>query len=199
MGLVIAGLQRLQSLTGGLVLGVHHMGKDTTRGARGHSSLYAACDVVLAVTAGPQGHSVNTATGDGGKSKDAEPISHAFDLTRVVLRTLDDGAEISGVCVEPQEAAPRPTLPKKPRGKNMCIVWDRLGAMLREAGDIRPAQAPATLPQGRPAVRLEDAMKVIDPHMPTEQKHRAQRISEAITGLVAGGWLEHMDGWLWAR
>ena len=199
MGLVIAALQRLQSLIGGLVLGVHHMGKDTTRGARGHSSLYAACDAVLAVTAGPQGHSVNTATGDGGKSKDAEPISHSFDMARVVLRTLADGHEIAGAAVVPQVDVPRRELPKEPKGGNTKAVWDRLGTMLREAGDVRPAEAPAVLPEGRPCVRLDDAMKVIAPQLPVEAKRQNERFRLAIMNLMNAGRIEHVEGWLWIK
>ena len=198
MGTLIEALQRLQALTGGLVLAVHHMGKDTTRGARGHSSLYAACDTVLAVTVGPQCRSVNTETGDGGKSKDAEPVSHTFELGRVVLRTLADGREIVGACVVPMEAA-QVRLPKKPRGKHMTIVWEHIGRLLREAGDARPDGAPDALPEGRPAINLEVAKEKIGPMLPVEAKHRNQRLNEAITGLVAGGWLDHREGWLWAK
>ena len=45
--------RRLQRLTDGLVLVVHHTGKDTaTRGLRGHSSLFAALDAAVEVTRG---------------------------------------------------------------------------------------------------------------------------------------------------
>jgi hypothetical protein len=174
------------------------MGKDTTRGARGHSSLYAACDVVLAVTAGPQGRSVNTETGDGGKAKDAEPVSHAFDLGRVVLHTADDGHEIAGACVVPLEVTPR-KLPKEPKGGNVRIVWDRLGDLLRAAGVIRPAGAPAALPEGRPCVRLEDAMAAIAHDLPVDAKRQNERFRLAITSLMNSGQIEHMEGWLWIK
>ncbi len=199
MGTLIEALQRLQGLTGGLVLAVHHMGKDTTRGARGHSSLYAACDVVLAVTSGPQGRSVNTETGDGGKSKDAEPVSHAFDLGRVVLHTLADGHEIAGACVVPMEVAPRAALPKSPKGGNAKIVWDHLGHLLRDAGDVRPADAPANLPDGRPSIKLEAAIEQIGPQLTCEPKRRTERTRAAITSLVTSGLIEHSEGWLWIK
>ncbi|WP_323012524.1 AAA family ATPase [Castellaniella sp.] len=199
MGVLIEALQRLQAITGGLVLAVHHMGKDTTRGARGHSSLYASCDVVLAVTTGPQGRSVNTETGDGGKSKDAEPVSHAFDLGRVVLHTLADGHEIAGACVVPMEVAPRAALPKSPKGGNAKIVWDHLGHLLRDAGDVRPADAPANLPDGRPSIKLEAAIEQIGPQLTCEPKRRTERTRAAITSLVTSGLIEHSEGWLWIK
>lgn len=199
MGLVIAGLQRLQSLTGGLVLGVHHMGKDTTRGARGHSSLYAACDAVLAVTAGPQGHSVNTAAGDGGKSKDAEPISHTFDLARVVLRTLDDGAEITGAAVVEHEYVAVKDLPKVPQGGNQRIVWDALGAEFRKAGDGRPQGAPTELPDGRPAVRLEDVIESLAAGLTCEPKRKVERARSALAALINRDLIRQVEGWIWCK
>ena len=51
MGNLIAAAKELQMLVGGLVLLVHHTGKDTTKGLRGHSSLYAALDGAIEVTA----------------------------------------------------------------------------------------------------------------------------------------------------
>jgi len=41
MGLIIGSAQKLQKITGGLVLLIHHVGKDASRGQRGHSSLEA--------------------------------------------------------------------------------------------------------------------------------------------------------------
>lgn len=198
MGALIEALQRLQAMTGGLVLAVHHMGKDANRGARGHSSLYAACDVVLAVTKGSAG-GVSTDSSDGGKSKDAEPVSHAFELTRVVLRELDGGGEIAGACVQASDSAPIARMPTAPRGANAKAVWDRLGVMLREAGDRRPSDVPAALPDGRPAVRLDDALQVIAPQLPVETKRQNERFRAAITSLMNAGLVEHMDGWLWIK
>jgi hypothetical protein len=45
----VAGMDRLRTATGACVMVVHHTGKDTTRGARGHSSLEGAMDTMLEV------------------------------------------------------------------------------------------------------------------------------------------------------
>ncbi len=37
-------------MTGGLVVLVHHTGKDATKGLRGHSSLFAALDAAIEVS-----------------------------------------------------------------------------------------------------------------------------------------------------
>jgi putative DNA primase/helicase len=51
MGRHIAAADRIREETGAHVLGIHHAGKDQTKGARGHSSLRAAVDTEIEVTA----------------------------------------------------------------------------------------------------------------------------------------------------
>lgn len=50
MGQILEAAKALQGLTGGLVVLVHHTGKDTTKGLRGHSSLFAAMDAAIEVS-----------------------------------------------------------------------------------------------------------------------------------------------------
>jgi hypothetical protein len=49
MGQIIQGAKDLQTAIGGLVVLVHHTGKDSTKGMRGHSSLHAALDAAIEV------------------------------------------------------------------------------------------------------------------------------------------------------
>jgi len=49
MGLIIEAAKALQAKLGGLVLLVHHSGKDQSKGLRGHSSLHAALDAAIEV------------------------------------------------------------------------------------------------------------------------------------------------------
>lgn len=51
MGLILEAAKKLQQITKGLVVIVHHSGKDASKGLRGHSSLYAAMDAVIEVAA----------------------------------------------------------------------------------------------------------------------------------------------------
>ena len=51
------------------VLLVHHTGKDAAKGARGHSSLHAACDSIFKISGGPKEGNVNI---DCKKQKDAD-------------------------------------------------------------------------------------------------------------------------------
>ena len=49
MGALIVGADSVRLQTGAAVFLVHHMGKDDTRGARGHSSLKAALDTEIEI------------------------------------------------------------------------------------------------------------------------------------------------------
>lgn len=51
MGGAVAGLDTVRRMSGACVLAVHHVGKDATRGMRGHTSLLAALDTALEVRA----------------------------------------------------------------------------------------------------------------------------------------------------
>jgi len=199
MGRVIEALQTLQRMTGGFVAAVHHMGKDAARGARGHSSLYAAMDTVIGVSIDGDSRTLSTDTRHGGKSKDAEPITHSFSLERIVLWACDDGREIIGAAVQPQEGRVSIQLPKTPKGGNARIVWEAIGEALRAAGDTRPADAPAELPEGRPAIRLEAAITRLADKLPVDPKRKIERTRQAITSLVNSGLLIHSEGWLWCK
>ena len=81
MGRSLEGCAILQKATGGLVLLVHHSGKDTDKGPRGHSSLLAAADVSILV-----GRNTKGRFWESKKMKDGtDDIHGAFDLVQVSL------------------------------------------------------------------------------------------------------------------
>ncbi len=97
MGRAVAASKALQARLGGLVILVHHTGKDATRGMRGHSSLFAALDAVVEVSRDGEARTWKVA-----KSKDgADGIEHAFRLNVVQLGVDEDGDPISSCVVEP--------------------------------------------------------------------------------------------------
>jgi RecA/RadA recombinase len=94
MGRAIAAAKRLQASIGGLVVLVHHAGKDLTKGMRGHSSLFAALDAVIEVSRNGEARSWKVS-----KSKDgADGAEHQFRLERVELG-FDDDLEAFTSCV----------------------------------------------------------------------------------------------------
>jgi hypothetical protein len=98
MSNLIDAATRLQSIVGGVVLLVHHTGKDTSRGLRGHSSLLAALDTAVEVIGGlSRSWCVR-------KSKDGrEEIGSGFRLEQVELGIDEDGAPISSCVVVPDD------------------------------------------------------------------------------------------------
>jgi hypothetical protein len=81
MGEAIGAAKAIQADLGGLVLLVHHTGKDSTKGMRGHSSLIAALDAAIEVTRDGDRREWTVA-----KSKDGEDgAAHPFRLDVVEI------------------------------------------------------------------------------------------------------------------
>jgi hypothetical protein len=194
MGRIIAGAKALQAALGGLVLLIHHSGKDLQRGLRGHSSLHAALDSVIEVQRDGPARRWRTA-----KSKDgSDGADHPFRLDIVELGIDQHGEAVTSCIVQSDvpghEVARRPS---PPGGANMRVALDVIGAMLRRAGDGRPDDAPAELPRGRPAVLLEDVLVEVGVRLVCPDKRRRERAMQAVAQLCSKGHLCQMAGWLW--
>jgi hypothetical protein len=190
MGRIIEGAADLQRRIGGLVLLVHHAGKDSTKGMRGHSSLHAALDAAIEVRR------------DGGnrewviaKCKDGEDgKAHPFTLDVVGL-----GDELTSCVVLPQEIEGGIKRILPPKSGNQRIVWDALGELFRKAGNVKPEGAPDTVPIGRPCLTLEAAIDRTRTKLVCDPKRQTERTQAAIMGLVARGLLSHERGFLWCN
>lgn len=191
MGLIIAGAKKLQERVGGLLLLIHHTGKDTSKGVRGHSSLFAALDCAIEVKR----------TGDHrewviAKSKDgADGATHPFELEVVHLGTDSDGdAETSCVVVPNQSAQAlakkRPTL-----GSNQAIALKALEEPLRQSVDIDKDGAP----HGVPCLDVDQALAIVVPLMPGGDKHKKERAEKALAGLVTRNVVGIKGDWLWVN
>ncbi|NMM19126.1 MAG: AAA family ATPase [Rhodoferax sp.] len=109
MGSILAGAKRLASVTGGLVLLIHHSGKSESAGLRGHSSLISALDAAVFVTRKAGRGAWTTDIARGGKCKDGAGVTHQFALDTV---TLPDGTTscIVDAGTSPTETAMAPRL-----------------------------------------------------------------------------------------
>lgn len=97
MGHAINACKLIQQGLGGLVLLVHHSGKDVTKGMRGHSSLHAALDAAIEVKRSGDAREWSVA-----KAKDgADGKSHPFMLEVVNLGQDNDGDPISSCVIRP--------------------------------------------------------------------------------------------------
>jgi len=189
MGNLIAAAKQLQTLTGGLVLLVHHTGKDTTKGLRGHSSLYAALDGAIEVTATDTRKAWSVAKCKDDVTGDAHP----FKLEIVPVGIDDEGDEITSCVAVPDESTEANRKPKSALGANQKIARDVLGEPLRKS----PHTGKEGAPTGRPCIDYTEAVELVAERMPTDAKHRKSRAISAIGGLVSKGYLGMKGEWLW--
>lgn len=194
MGEAIGATKAIQAELGGLVLLVHHTGKDATRGLRGHSSLHAALDAAIEVTRNDDRRDWKIA-----KSKDGEDgEAHPFRLDVVKIGEDEDGEPVTSCIVVPDEnAGDAVRRVKLPSGGNQRIVWDGLQTMFKAAGERRPEGVPEELPTGRPVLPLEDAISKVRSRLPVESDRQTERARQSITGLVTRGLLTCREGWIW--
>lgn len=108
MGKAISAAKTIQQSIGGLVLLVHHTGKDATKGMRGHSSLYAALDAAIEVRRSGDLREWSVA-----KAKDgADGMTHAFRLEVVKLDVDEDGDPVTSCVIQAAtDATARQTKP----------------------------------------------------------------------------------------
>jgi hypothetical protein len=131
MGEVIAAAKAIQAAVGGVVLVVHHTGKDAAKGLRGHSSLHAALDAAIEVTRDGDRREWKIA-----KSKDGEDgEAHPFRLDVVQIGEDEDGEPVTSCVVVPEKSVDDAMRRVKlPSGGNQRIVWDGLQEMFKAAG-----------------------------------------------------------------
>ena len=111
----IANLDALRDVTGAHIMIVHHSGKDTAKGARGHSSLRAATDTEIELQV-EQGIRTATAT----KQRDLEPQEPiVFQLKVHELGKDEDGDPVTTCTIQPADADELADLQqKRPKGAN---------------------------------------------------------------------------------
>ncbi|WP_321839698.1 AAA family ATPase [Paraburkholderia bannensis] len=189
MGELIVACEEVRRRTGWTVLLIAHTGKDSAKGLRGHSSLFAALDAAIEVTHTDGGREWSVA-----KSKDDEDGERfPFTLRVVDLGDDEEGEPVTSCIVVPDRGAVPVKRVKLPQGGNQRIAMDTLAAPLRESRDFGKGDAPPTCP----CIDLEAAVATVAAHLTCEAKRRNERAREAITALVARGVYGSKEGWLW--
>jgi len=173
MGVIIANAKALQQIVGGMVLLVHHSGKDESKGMRGHSSLFAAMDAVLYVS-----NSKDKGLSWGiGKSKDDETGSmHPFRLEQVVVGIDDEGEEITS-CVAVSVAPSFAQRGARKLGPHQRTARDVLLAMFNAAPD-------------KTALAYSAAYDAIADMIEVDPKHKRERAKQAMLALASYGMVE---------
>jgi hypothetical protein len=148
MGALVRSLDHLRDELGAHVLGVHHLGKDTGKGARGHSLLRSAVDTEIRVERN-DANGIATAT----VTKQRDGIAGeglAFKLRQVELGSDQDGDPVTSCVVEPVDEIAPATNRAKPLTGQTGLALRQLENALANAG----VQPPSTthFPAGRPVV-----------------------------------------------
>lgn len=120
MGEILEAAKRLQRLTGGLVVLVHHTGKNAAAGLRGHSSLFAAMDAAIEVSRDGDRREWKVA-----KSKDgADGDAHPFKLHIEALGFDEYGDPVTSCTVRVDTNAQDVQRVKLPQGGNQRLVYE---------------------------------------------------------------------------
>ncbi len=151
MGDIISVAKAIQSDLGGLVLLVHHTGKDTTRGLRGHSSLNAALDAAIEVSRSGDSRSWTLAKSKDGKDGEEKP----FTLETVEVGTDEDGELITS-CVVSTEGAQLPSKRPARLSKNTKAALECLVSAIHQHGIPAPTQLAGEIPDPPERVVTDD-------------------------------------------
>ena len=186
MSTIIGAGDYLRDSLGAAVLYVHHSGKDPTKGARGSSALFAACDTVICVED-------KTATIE--KSRDgATGEQYGFELDRVVLGVDIDDDEISTCVIKESTADKKPR--SRPLGATEKIVFDTLKKAISTSKDVLPGTS--VLPAGYRYVIHETILSRVELELPdSDNKHKKFIINRALTSLKAAGYIGFSGGFYW--
>jgi hypothetical protein len=168
MGSIITAAKALQRATEGLVLIVHHTGKEEGKGMRGHSSLYAALDSAIGVSKTKDGPAWTVS-----KSKDdAMGAIYPFRLEVVETGTDDMGEEITS-CIAVSAAPPMALRETKKLGKHQQPALTAIFTFFKA--------------RGVETMEIEMALSLVENVIVSDEKHKRQRAKEAIEALHVKG------------
>jgi hypothetical protein len=189
MGNIIASAKKLQNLIGGIVLLVHHTGKDTTKGLRGHSSLFAALDCAIEVIKTDYRREWSIS-----KSKDdITGNSNPFKLDIVQIGMDEYGNEITS-CIAVFDNTKNITLSKPVSlGRNQKIALEQISKYLENSLYVGKEGAPALAK----CFNYSEAVSLISERIPADAKHRKSRAMSAIGGLIEKKLIGMQGEWLW--
>jgi len=181
MGTIIKHLKLLQEMTEGLVLIIHHSGKNTNQGLRGHSSLKAALDANIEVKDGDKRLWLLEKSKDGEDGK-----SFGFRLEGRQLGIDSDGDPITSCTVERDYSVifTKPEPSGKVQRAALKIIKQALsgtanGRMRVDAGISEIAQTLTTIATNK----------------------RTNRARKLLQDLTTGGHLSsellNDEGWIW--
>ena len=188
MGIVIDAINSIQRITGSLVVLVHHTGKNTDSGMRGHSSLNASLDAAIEVS-----RQADTRKWKISKSKDGiDGLSKQFKLHVESVGIDPDGDPITSCVVKPDLSEEFITSKAVPQGVNQKLVMDALHPLF-ELGKTGIEGAP----ENAQCIKLEVAVIAGASKLTCSSDKRTSRSRDAVNGMVTRGVIGLHEDWLW--
>jgi len=172
MGRALSAAQAIAKNIKGLVVLVHHTGKDARRGLRGHSSLMAAMDAAIEVKGGDFARLWKTA-----KVKDGDDtVAEGFNLIVEAVGIDEFGLVETSCAVEP---CSKPNRINSPTGKNQKKALAALVSQLSNGGALSEDEA-------------FDVVKTVLTDI--DSNHRSSRAKAAIKALGEAGHIKISGG-----
>ncbi len=193
MGMVLEAAKFLQTQCGCLVIFIHHSGKDSSKGLRGHSSLIAALDAAIEVIRTGEQRAWKVE-----KSKDgADGTSRRFTLATKRVDADEFGEDITSCAVVPDIGVQLLQSLKVPQGVHQASVFQTVRELTECANPMPGRPQPIGLPAGTLAIELDANLPKIAAKLECASDKRMSRAKDAINGLTSRGVLALADGWLW--
>lgn len=202
MGAALAAMERIGEALGVLVVLVHHTGKDASKGARGHSSLFAALDTAIELSHDEETceRSIRLA-----KQKDDEDGRRwGFRLKPVTIGIDGDGDPVTS-CVVEYVDAPQTKRRDTKQAASEAIALEALRAVLSTDGRKAPAGVPAAAGvYVAPLLTVRDRAYRLglsqEGETPAAKRTRWNRALENLSAQkIVRVWKNDTDGegWLW--
>ena len=168
---------------------VHHSGKDVDRGARGHSSLFAAADLVLQVS----DHVATVTKIRDGVGGDSFP----FKLNPVVIGQDSDGDDVTTCLLEHSDTPGTGHKLRIPTGKNQKIAWPALKQFAEGLNNRSPGTS--MIPRGVLTVNMDEAIEAILPKFGGDEPgyRMREKVKDALMGLQASKFIGVHGDILW--
>lgn len=199
MGQLIINADILRGITGAHIAFVHHCGKDSAKGARGHSSLRAAVDTEIEIS---RENTDAPSTIKVVKQREMEMIDDmAFSLKRTVLGINKRGKEVTSCVVIPADVVEKAKVDVL--NPTQQFVYDALVEAIITHGKER------NIVKDMPAVKCVDydELRVCmekrgsRQFFATENKTTSEQIKSATftarAGLKKKGKINMTDGYIW--
>jgi len=189
----IANLDALRDATGAHIMIVHHSGKDTAKGARGHSSLRAATDTEIELEVEGK---IRTATAT--KQRDLEPQEPIIFQLKVHELGRDEDGDAVTTCtiIEASEEDIADANQKRPAGGNQKVVASAFKQLRGEGVGGENPVGPGWPESGKYWCIDEDKLKEFAQGKMTAANPRSAYI-QATKALIASGYMCQNEGRIW--